>query len=380
MLQEASARVAIVTGRSLASAIRNRYRGHPLGLLFVLVIVVAVIVGCAAYQAGNVLGSVAGATLRLDLSPRWVTLAVSVTAGLLLFYGSARFIARLLGTVVAVMGVSFLVTAILLAPAPGAVLTGVLLPRIPAGSGVLALGLIGTTVVPYNLFLGSGIASGQRLADARFGICVAVGLGGIVSMGILIVGATLQGSFSFAALAAGLSRELGGWAVWMLALGLFAAGLSSAITAPLAAAITAQGLFSDDDDALWQHRSWRYRLVWLAVLVCGLVFGLAGASPIPVIILAQAFNGVLLPVVAAFLYRVVNDRQLLGAEHANGAGQNGVMLAVFAITVLLGTSSILRALDRAVGAGESSPEVTLILAAIVAATGSILLWRKTHST
>ena len=45
-----------------------------------------------------------------------------------------------------------------------------LVPRLPAGSGLLVLGLVGTTVVPYNLFLGSGLARGQQLGELRFGL------------------------------------------------------------------------------------------------------------------------------------------------------------------------------------------------------------------
>lgn len=167
--------------------------------------------------------------------------------------------------------------------------------------------------------------------------------------------------------------------MWMLAVGLFAAGLSSAITAPLAAAITARGLFAADDNDRWLDASWRYRLVWLAVLVCGLGFGLAEARPIPAIILAQALNGVLLPLVAAVLFIIANDRRLLGAAHVNRSGQNVLMLCVFAITVVLGTNSILRAAARAAGAGETDPRITLAIAAAVAVAGSVMMWRRAIS-
>lgn len=341
VLQEASARVAIITGRPLATAIRDRYRNAPLGIVFVLVIVGAIVLGCAAYQAGNVLGSVAGVTLRVDWPPQIIAVIVSGMAGCVLLFGSARSIARLLGVVVAVMGASFLVTAIVVAPSVAEIFRGIIVPRLPEGAGVLAIGLVGTTVVPYNLFLGSGIARGQQLADARFGIAVAVILGGIISMGILVVGATLAGEFSFVALADVLARELGGWSAWMFGLGLFAAGLSSAITAPLAAAITAQGLFGSDDNNRWHQQSWRYRGVWAFVLACGLLFGIAGASPVPAIIAAQALNGVLLPLVAIFLFLVVNDRDMLGPTHVNGKLMNALTIFVIMITMLLGARNVL---------------------------------------
>ena len=70
-------------------------------------------------------------------------------------------------------------------------------PRILSGSeaGVLILGLIGTTIVPYNLFLGSGISTQkQTVKEMRFGLAVAVLLGGLFSMAVLVVGTSVSGS------------------------------------------------------------------------------------------------------------------------------------------------------------------------------------------
>ena len=92
---------------------------------------------------------------------------------------------------------------------------------LPNGAGVLALGLVGTTVVPYNLFLGSGIARGQDVRELRFGLIVAVGLGGLISMAVLVVGAALDGAFSFQALAGILGDRLGPWGARLFAVGLF---------------------------------------------------------------------------------------------------------------------------------------------------------------
>jgi len=222
-----------------------------------------------------------------------------------------------------------------------------LIPRIPADAGLLVLGLIGTTVVPYNLFLGSGIAEGQRLRDIRIGLAVAVVFGGVISMGIVVAGTTVAGEFNFAAIGGTLSQQLGGWAAAFFAAGLFAAGLSSAITAPLAAAITARGLF-DDGTRRWDQRAWRYRAVWVVVLGAGMLFGLTGVKPIPIIILAQALNGIVLPFVAVFLLLVVNDRGLMG-ERTNGGLANAVAGCVVAVTVVLGTSATLSALAKAFG-------------------------------
>ncbi len=360
VLQEASARVTVTSGYTLAAAIRRQFDGVT-GALAVGVVLGAIVLGCAAYQAGNILGAVAGAGLQFGLSPKLLTLLIGGAAGLLLFFGSMASVARLLGLLVALMGVTFLVTAFLIRPPIGEILKGTFVPAVPDGSSLLVLGLVGTTVVPYNLFLGSGIAAGQKLSELRFGLSVAIILGGLISMGILVVGTTVVGSFGFEALADALAAQLGSWAVPFFALGLFAAGFSSAITAPMAAAITARGLFSSGDADAWNERSGRYRAVWAGVLLAGVLFGLLGVKPIPAIIAAQAFNGVLLPMVATFLFLVVNDRSLVGERGLNGAASNTLMGIVVLVTIVLGVSKTLQALTSAFRLG--TPDERLLFAA-----------------
>lgn len=350
LLQEASARLTVISGRNLGQALRQTYRKGAAGLGVLLLVVGAIIVGCAAYQAGNILGGVTGIRMATGLDPRLLTLLCGAVAAGLLWIGTPKAVATLLSVTVAVMGVAFFLTAYLLHPPAGEVIQGSIVPSFPSGSGLLILGLVGTTVVPYNLFLGSGIAGGQKLSELRFGIAVAVVLGGLISMGILVAGSALDGqTFSFEAIAAVLETRLGRWAAELFEWGLFAAGFSSAITAPLAAAITARGLFEtgEGERARWGDRSWRFRAVWSSVLVFGLAFGLSGVKPIPVIILAQALNGVLLPLVAIFLFLVVNDRRLMGEEGLNGALSNTLMVAVVVISLILGVTNVARALTTA---------------------------------
>jgi manganese transport protein len=365
VLQEASARLTVVSGRNLGQAIRERFRGSAFGLLITLLILGAIVLGCAAYEAGNILGSVAGAGLGTGLSPRITTLAIGVASGLLLYFGTTKIVARSLGVFVAIMGTAFLVTAFLIKPPMPDLFRGIFLPTIPEGSSLLVLGLIGTTVVPYNLFLGSGIAAGQKLGELRFGLCIAILLGGLISMGVLVVGSAVTGHFDFPALSEALSGRLGDWARILFALGLFAAGFSSAITAPLAAAITAQGLFHSGNNDRWHERSWRYRGTWFGVLSTGVVFGLIGVRPIPAIIVAQALNGVLLPFVAAFLLFVVNDRALMGERGINHLFSNIGMGVVVALTIPLGISNVARAFTSALELPMPKEDALLTASAVI---------------
>lgn len=364
VLQEAAARLTVTSGRNLAEALRDRYPAGLRGTLVLLVVLGAVVVGCAAYEAGNILGGVAGAALVFEADPRLLTLACAGLAAALLAAGNPAVVANLLGGLVAVMGVAFFVTAVGLAPPWSEVVAGAFAPSLPAGGALLALALVGTTVVPYNLFLGSGLAAGKRLGEVRFGLTVAVVLGGLISMAVLVTGAVLDGPFSFETLAAVLVARIGPWGAFLLAAGLLAAGLSSAVTAPLAAAITARSLFAGRRPGEWHARSWRYRAVWGGVLATGVAFGLSGVRPVPVILVAQALNGVLLPGVAAFLFVAVNDRRLVGGRGLNGPLSNGSMVVVLAVAVLLGARGV-------VSAGAAALGVSLSAEALIGTSGTV---------
>lgn len=344
VLQEAAARITLASGKNLGEIIALKY-SHSSGRRLCWMLFIAVAFGCAAYQAGNIVGAVAG--LRLFGSwPGWMlTLFVGLLAFSMLWQGSARRVAQLLGMVVALMGIAFISVAFKSDVDIAGLIKHTFIPSIPAGAGLLVIGLVGTTIVPYNLFLASGIGQGQSIQEMRQGIALAVLIGGIISGAIVVAGTLVQGDFSFGAVAVALNQKLGSWGGVLFGFGLFSAGLSSAVTAPLAAAVTAQSLLGEGKEQ-WGNRSIRFRAVWLLVLAIGLGFGLADFKPIPVIILAQAVNGVLLPAVAVFLLLAINDSKLVPATHRNGRWANLLGILIVGITVALGLHNLLGALGQ----------------------------------
>ena len=136
-----------------------------------------------------------------------------------------------------------------------------------------------------------------------------------------------------------LEPLLGTSARYFFAAGLFAAGLSSAVTAPLAAAYAVCGALGWSQDM----RATRFRLVWMLVLVSGTVFAAIGTKPLAAILFAQAANGFLLPICAGFLLLVMNRRQRLG-DYVNHRLINLAGGLVVLVTVALGLLKILRVL------------------------------------
>lgn len=353
--QEMAARLGLVTGLGLGEAVRRRFEG-PARLLAVGLVIAAIAGGNAAYETGNLLGGALGLQGAVGGDVRLWALAIGSAAGALLWTGSYRLLARVMVAMVGVMSVAFLATAVRVLPSAGELFAGLFVPALPDGSLLVVVGLVGTTVVPYNLFLHASTVRERwdgeaHLPAARRDLVLSIGVGGVVSMAVLVTAAgTLHagaaggagaGAGSQVASAADMARSLepllGSWARAVFAVGLFSAGMTSAITAPLAAAYATAGALGWSRDL----RDRRLRAVWGGVLGTGVVLALTGLQPVPAILFAQAANGVLLPAVALFLLIAVNDRRWMGAR-ANGPLSNAVGLIVVLIAAALGLRALIR--------------------------------------
>ena len=348
VLQEMAARLALVTRQGLSQALRSAYRDRWLGSASVILVIAAVGIGNAAYQTGNITGAALGLQSISGIDLGWWALLVGALAGVLLATGAYALIEKLLIALVLLMSLVFLLTLAMVRPSIGAMLDGLLLPTLPAGSLLTVMALIGTTVVPYNLFLHASAVQEKwppalskltALRESRLDTCVAIGLGGLITLAIMSTSAAAffgdDRAFSAATMAQQLEPLLGPAARYFFAAGLFAAGLSSAVTAPLAAAYAVCGVLGWPLDL----RGGRFRAVWVAVLVCGTVFSAIGIKPLAAILFAQAANGFLLPFCAVFLLLIMNRRDMLGA-YTNKTLANTLGVAVVLVTVALGIIKI----------------------------------------
>lgn len=314
VFMEMAARITIVSGHSLGHHLRQRGRYLP-ALIFA-----AVLFGCTAYQAGNLVGALGGLQLLFPgVSRLWLLpLAGAVVA--LLWSGNTRRVARWLAFLVAGMGVLFLIAAVRIAT--GGTAGELVLPT----RSSLILGLIGTTIVPYNFFLAAGLGSGSSLEDMRRGLSLSFGIGSLITAAILVVGTAAVTFLSFADLSLTIDGVLGSYGTLVLAMGLFAAGFSSSATAPLAAAIAARELLDKELRTSW------FRGIWLGVLLTGLLIGFFELDIIGLILAAQVINGLLLPIIAATVLYLANQQDLLGAQ-TNSKWQNGAGTLVLAFLV-----------------------------------------------
>lgn len=349
VLQEMAARLGLVTGQGLGEAIRRRFHDTAGWLVAAGLVLSAVALGNAAYQTGNLLGGSLGLSGLFGGAERWWALAIAGAAFVLLWTGRYRVVERALVVLVSVMAVVFVATAAMLLPSAAELLSGLLVPGLPsAGQGrLLVIGLVGTTVVPYNLFLHASAVrerweGPESLPAARTDTILSVLVGGAVSMAVVVSAAAAAGVgevSSAADMAVQLEPLLGSWAGAFFAVGLFAAGMSSAVTAPLAAAYATAGVLGWERDL----ESSRFRAVWGVVLLAGLVFALVGVRPVPAILFAQVANGLLLPAVAVFLVITVNDRGEMG-DRVNAGWLNVAGAVVILVSALLGARALMEVL------------------------------------
>lgn len=351
ILQEMTARLGVVGGMGLGEAIRNKIKQPGLKLFASILVISAILIGNAAYEAGNITGAVLGFdqyTKPFSSLINPLVVIIGILAFILLFSGQYKWIESTLVFLVSIMGLVFLVSAILVKPDLGALLKGAFIPVLPENALLMVVGLIGTTVVPYNLFLHASSVkkrwSGEsHLEDARWDTILSVLFGGMITMAILITAAAaFEGQEKTVSSAADLSIQLnpmlGEWSTIFIAFGFLAAGLSSSITAPLAAAFATSEIIGKPNDMKAAY----FRVVWIGVLLIGLVFSSLGFKPIPVILFAQAANGLLLPIIAGFLLWIMNDKNIMG-KYVNSLTTNLLGFIVILITLGLGLKGLLSA-------------------------------------
>lgn len=351
ILQEMSARLGLVTQQGLGETLRimlsqSIWKWPLFGL-----IMVALYLGNAAYEAGNLSGAALGIEALTDESQsiyRISVIFISLLAGILLWRGSYKQIERILLILVTLMAIAFVATFISVGPDLAALFKGLTTPKIPDGSLLTVIALIGTTIVPYNLFLHASAVKAKwtsvtDLNHARADTATAIGLGGLITILIAsTAAASIFGSGLNISGAGDMATQLeplfGSFSKTMLGLGFFAAGLSSSITAPLATAYAMTEILGIKGST----SSRAFTLIAISVIFSGAALALTGIKPISIILAAQFANGLLLPIIAIFLLVAMNQKKQLG-QYTNKWLGNTLGAIVVIVTAGLGIRLIMSA-------------------------------------
>ena len=344
VLQEMSLRIGLITKMNLAEVIRINIKSKFINRLFLVLIICSILIGNAAYEAGNITGASLGISAILNSeSINYIPIFIGLIAFIILYQGNYKILERFLVLLVLIMSISFFITAIMTKPNIESLLNGILSPELNSRNIMVVLGLVGTTVVPYNLFLHSSLVSekwgsSNKLKVARFESFFSILIGGLISLSIIITAASVNNKDvnGVIDLAKGLEPLYGKFAIYFLGIGLFASGITSSITAPLAAAYVAKSCF-DWNDSL---KSQKFRAIWIIILFSGVIASMVELNPIEIIKFAQFSNSLLLPIIAIILLWLINNKSIISKRYRYKF-QNILGSIIVILSIILGAKGLI---------------------------------------
>ena len=255
LLQSLSARLGIVRGLDLAQASKNAYpkwANIPLYILAEIAI--------AACDLAEIVGMAIGLNLLFGLPLVWgiVVTALDTLLLLLLLNKGMRVMEAFIISLVAVIGISFVIEMFIVSPVYGDVLQGFVPSELSGEALYIAIGIVGATVMPHNLYLHSSLVQTRKFARTSAGIkkairfnfldtAIALNLAFFVNAAILILAAAafhVNGFFDIAEIQDAsvlLEKLFGKTAPVFFAIALIAAGQSSTVTGTLAGQIVMEG-------------------------------------------------------------------------------------------------------------------------------------------
>ena len=352
-LQELSSRLGIISRKGLGDVLKEN-KNQLIKNSSYLLIVLSLFIGNTAYESGNISGTVMGLETFLgsgiinnsSASVNIYSILIGIILVGIILVGSYNVFEKLLIGLVFIMSITFIITAILSKPSLGDLISG-LKPSVNETNYLYVIGLIGTTVVPYNLFLHSYLAKQKwkKIEDYKLSIpdtIISILIGGIISISIIITAASnnhfINGSNIKNAIDLGsqLTPYLGDFSKYFISIGLFSAGITSSITAPIATSYALSGIFNYK--AEWKDK--KFKTVAIVIILFGVLFSSINYNPIIIIKLAQFINGLFLPLISVFLLWAINQKEIMG-NYVNSISYNLLGIIIIMISILIGLKSLL---------------------------------------
>lgn len=350
VVQEMVARMGAVTGKGLADLIRERFR-----VRLTVFVMAVLIVANWANTVGDFAG-VAGATEIFGVSRYLAVPVAAVLVWVLVVRGNYRAVERvfLLATLIYI---TYIVSAILARPPWGEVLRATVTPSFTFDPAYLAttIGVVGTTIAPWMQFYQQAAVVDKRLTaeeypqarlDTYFGMITT----NVVAFFIVVACAAALFAHGVeirdakdAALA--LAPLAGRYASVLFAVGLLNAAVFSVAIIPLSTAYAVCEAFGWEAglDRTFREAPAFFGLFTGILVASALVILIPSLPLVPVMLLSQVLNGILLPFVLIFLILLANDRDLMG-PYRNSPAFNVIALvtvvAMIGLTILLVVSSL----------------------------------------
>jgi manganese transport protein len=342
LLQTLAARLGVVTGHDLAQACRAEYSRWLNAVLWVLAEV-----AIAACDLAEILGTVIALKLLFGIPLLWGCVPTAFDTFLLLYlqrFGIRRVEAIILA-LIAMIGVCFVIQIFLAKPDVAGIFSGIR-PSLPPGSLYIAIGILGATVMPHNLYLHSALVQTRRIAadaGSKSSACryylldaaIALNIAFFVNAAILIVSAAVFGrrELDVASIEKAyelLPKFLGPAAPILFGVALLCAGQSSTWTGTLAGQIVMEGYLS------LRMAPWLRRLITrlIALVPAVVVIALAGEDATQrLLILSQVVLSLQLSFAVIPLIHFTSNRRNMGEFATPWWGQ---VLAWVAASIIVG--------------------------------------------
>jgi Mn2+/Fe2+ NRAMP family transporter len=348
LVQEMCSRMGVVTGKGLSGLIRERF-----GLTASFYLMLALLVT----NLGNAVADFAGVVGSADIFgiPSYVSAPVSA---FILWHSVVKGTYRSVEKwffVACAFYITYVLSGFLARPDWSEAVRGSVLPHFQVSRGYfyMAVGIIGTTIAPWMQFYqqASVVEKGIPLRHYRYALWDTV-LGALVVTVVcyfivLACAATLHHEQIVVQTAADAAKALrplaGAYCAGLFALGLLAASHFGATILPISTATSvceAMGWERGLDRRF--HEAPQYYMIYTLFIVvgAGLAASMSERMLIPIMLLSQVINGVLLPVVVFFMLRITNDRSIMG-NYTNGrlfnivAWTGAVLVALMSVSMVV---------------------------------------------
>ena len=359
VVQEMVARMGVVTGKTLADLIREKFGVRPTFFILMALLVA---------NLGNTVAEFAGWAAAFEIGgvSKYISVPIgAIAVWFLVVKGTYRVVEKIF-LIASTVYFTYAVSAVLAHPPWGTVARELVMPRIHPDSAyvMMLIGMVGTTIAPWmQFYLQSAVVEKDiQLEDYRLcraDVIVGCFVTDIVALSIIVAcGATLFAAGTHITdakdAALGLAPLVGDYASWLFAFGLANASLFSASILPLATAYcVCEGMGwesgIDKDFRTAPHFFWLYT----GLIVIGAMLVLVPNAPLILIMyLSQVANGILLPFVLVFMLKLINDRELMG-NYVNSKAFNGIAwtttVVMIVLTILLVIVTVFPGLPGLVG-------------------------------
>lgn len=348
VLQHNAAHLGIATGMCLAEA-TSRFLPRLLGRA----ILGTAYLACVATAMAEVLGGAVALQMLFGLPLRFGCIVVAAASMTMLLTSSYKQAERWIIAFVSVVGLSFLAELVMVEVDWPRAAVSWATPSMPAGSTATVVSILGAVVMPHNLFLHSEIIQsmhfegrGQKVVEERLryellDTLFSMGIGWAINSAMVILAATTFFSRGvvvedLAAAAATLSPIVGPASSVIFAVALLFAGLSSSVTAGMAAGTVTAGMFGEEYDIHDRHSSIGVALCFAGAVAACLCVEDAFAG----LVWSQALLSLQLPVTVFLLIRLTSSRKVMG-RYANSRPLTATLVAIGVVVTALDAALLL---------------------------------------